>query len=536
MAQPRSAREALAVVQSGLRYLATADAAALTVAEQADCLRGLAVAEAVQLAARSSVLHAFTAADGYAADGQMTPRAWLRWQTQSTSAAAAAAAAWSRRLAAHAQVAAALQTGDISPSYAREICDWTDRLPEESRSDADRILLDAAAGGAGLGDLSGLAQEIYRRCAPPDSDDGDDRFAQRWLRLTPHYRGHARIDGDLTPRAAAALRAVLDALGKKRGSEDDRTTAQREHDALEEACVRIVGAGLPDRAGQPTQIQLAMPLQQLTGLPDAAAAAISWTGQPDVGATAYNWTGHLPPAPPGAECDASIVPMVTGHLDADVLGRLAARLLSGPGTGNGTGLGTGPGTVSHPGSDVGRGACVGTGADSAVAASRPESDADIGRGVDADGEFDVMAVRVARQLTIAEALRLLSGPPGLVSYLRRSQLSGPAASVSLPLDVGAVTETIPPHLRRAVILRAGGHCEAPGCDRGEAWCHVHHIIPRSAGGPTSLENSFLGCDFHHLIMIHRWGWKIFLNPDGTTTMVSPDGTKTLRSHAPPNAA
>lgn len=267
-----SAREALAAVRAGLRYLTNIDAAELTTTEQADCLRGLAAAESMQLAAKASMIAAFNASDGYADDGQLTVKSWLRWQTRVTSAAARAATAWSRRLATHPDVAAALAEGGISPSYAREFCDWTDRMPADCRRDADRILLDAAAGGAELADLSGLAEEIFRRCAPPDTDDGSDRFDERWLRLTQHYRGHARLDGELTPRAAAALRAELDALGKKRGPEDDRTTAQREHDALEEACVRIVGGGLPDRAGQQTQIQLAVPLQQLDRAPAARPA------------------------------------------------------------------------------------------------------------------------------------------------------------------------------------------------------------------------------------------------------------------------
>jgi hypothetical protein len=41
------------------------------------------------------------------------------------------------------------------------------------------------------------------------------------------------------------------------------------------------------------------------------------------------------------------------------------------------------------------------------------------------------------------------------------------------------------------------------------------------------------CAFHHLIAIHRWGWQLILNPDGTTTAVSPDQLRTYRSHAPP---
>jgi hypothetical protein len=39
-----------------------------------------------------------------------------------------------------------------------------------------------------------------------------------------------------------------------------------------------------------------------------------------------------------------------------------------------------------------------------------------------------------------------------------------------------------------------------------------------------------------LIVIHRWGWDIALNPDGTVTVTSPDGTRVLHSHSPPTQA
>jgi hypothetical protein len=44
------------------------------------------------------------------------------------------------------------------------------------------------------------------------------------------------------------------------------------------------------------------------------------------------------------------------------------------------------------------------------------------------------------------------------------------------------------------------------------------------------------CAFHHLRAIHRWGWQIRLNPDGTTTATSPDGGRVLHSHSPPGQA
>ena len=139
----------------------------------------------------------------------------------------------------------------------------------------------------------------------------------------------------------------------------------------------------------------------------------------------------------------------------------------------------------------------------------------------------------ARRLLLETAVALLSGPGGLASLLRTGTLPAPAASVSLPLDVGPVTELVPPHLRRAIIAR-DRHCAAPGCSQPPAACHVHHIVPRSQGGTTSLANCLLLCPFHHLILIHRWGWTITLNPDGTTTATSPAG-KQLHSHSPPPA-
>jgi hypothetical protein len=273
---PATAAEALAAVRSGLAFLATADAAALTAAEQADCVRGLAACESVHLAATARMLAAFNAAGHYAADGQITVRSWLRWQTRSTSAAAGVTAKWMRRLQAHPGVAAGLAAAAVAPSVAREILDWTDKLPAEHQGGADQVLLDAAGSGAGLADLSALAEEIHRRCARPDADDGDDSFARRRLRLTHHYQGHAHLDADLTPPAAAAVKAVLDSLGRKTGPEDDRTQPQRDHDALEEGCRRLVAGGLPSRAGQPTQIQLQMTLSQLLGQPEADQAAAAW--------------------------------------------------------------------------------------------------------------------------------------------------------------------------------------------------------------------------------------------------------------------
>ena len=130
------------------------------------------------------------------------------------------------------------------------------------------------------------------------------------------------------------------------------------------------------------------------------------------------------------------------------------------------------------------------------------------------------------------SISLLSGPGGLAACLRATTLGAPYTSLSQPLDIGRSTRTVPPHLRKAVIQR-DKHCQFPGCYQPPSRCDAHHLIHWSQGGPTSLGNLRLLCKFHHLVVIHRWGWKLTCHPDGTTTATAPDG-RTLHSHGPPS--
>src|SRR5215471_12824044 len=198
-AAPATAGEALSAISAGLDYLNAADVASLTTAEQAGCLRALEQATARHTAARSRVLAAFHAQDGCAVDGHGSTRTWLRWQTRISGGAASDAMGWMRRLSAHSAVADALARAQVSESWARAICAWTDLLPAGHRDGADQILLAAAAGGAELRDLGRLAEEIHRQTARPDTD-GDDGFDDRSLQLARTFRGAGKLRGDLTPQ------------------------------------------------------------------------------------------------------------------------------------------------------------------------------------------------------------------------------------------------------------------------------------------------------------------------------------------------
>jgi hypothetical protein len=531
-ASASAAADAIAAVLGGLGTLTQLPAADLPAAGQADCLRALERAESMLITARSAVLAAFTASKAYQDDGQYSPKTWLVAQTRVTRAAAGGAVSWMRRMADHPAVAGELAAGDVSRSWARYLCDWTDRLPAASRDAADRILLAAQADGATLADLAALAEEMFRRCAPPDGDGRGDP-SSRGVLLDTHFRGAGKLDGDLTPRCTAALSAILESLGKKQGPEDHRTLVQRNHDALEELCRRQIAAGgLPDRAGQPTQIQLHMTLDELMRL--------TGTGTGTGTGTTGTGTGT---AGPGAACDATIVPVVTGRVDPVLLDQLAAQLLDRGAAATRHGAGpTGcqpavpgvpavpalPGVPGVPAAPAAPAAPAVPAAPAAPAASAAPS-------LNGSSPVAPDARRAARDLVLAQAVRLLSGPGGLAAALRAGVPYLPAAAASLPLDIGKPTDTIPPHLRRAVIVR-DRTCRFPGCQQPPAACDVHHVVWRAWGGRTRLVNLVLLCRFHHLIAIHQWGWTITLHSDATVTAVSPDGRRTLHGHSPPVTA
>jgi len=225
------------MLRAAMGFLTAADAAEMAAETQAQCLHTLEELTSMSTAVRAVILGAFISGQGYSADADYSPRSWLIHRTRVTTGAATAYTAWARRAAAHPEVAAALAAGDVlSESYARTICGWTDRLPEDCRGAADAILVAAARAGADLSGLAELAAEIYARSLPGTGDDGpEDGFEDRCVRVETTFEGAGVITGDLTPECSAVVTAVLDALSAPAGAEDTRTHGQRYHDALEDA-------------------------------------------------------------------------------------------------------------------------------------------------------------------------------------------------------------------------------------------------------------------------------------------------------------
>lgn len=475
---------ALHVAEAAMDFLNSPAAAQVPGEACGDILTALSRIHAKHAAARAEFLRRFDAADAHDADGYGSSSAWLAAKGQLTKKDARAAVREMRRHHERPRLAAALREGLITQSWADEIAGWTRRLPAELRDETDKILLDAAAAGASHDDLATIAAYAIEkwRQQRPDTDD-DDTFHDRSVQVGTTFGGAAVVNGHLTPECATAVRAVLEALGKRQGAEDDRTERQRFHDALQQACTLLLRAKLvPARAGADTQVITHIPLSQLRDMPGAPELEDAWI-RARLGEDGY-LTGDDARV---AACDAMTVPVVTGRADMTVIDKMIGMALAAAGPG--------------------------------VPSVLPKLSAE--------------AARALRYGIARLAIDFVSGPGGVASLLRTTLLDPPYGTPSLPLDIGR-SENIPPQIRRAVLLR-DRTCAWPRCGRPAVYCDVHHLRHKEDGGETSVANCVLLCQFHHDVCVHRRGWRLILHPDGTTEARSPDGAKVLRSHAPPLA-
>ena len=244
------AADAVRVAGAALDYLNSGCVADLDGAACGDLLIGLGEIQAKLTAAYADFLRRFDAADAHNADGYGSSSAWLAARAQLTKRDARAAVRQMRQYGQRKHLAEALATGAITGSWAAAIADWTRKLPAEMRDETDRILIEAAAAGASLDDLATIAAcaiEQWRQ-QQPDPDQPDDGFDDRYVQAGTTFGGAGVIRGNLTPGCAAAVRAVLEALGKKAGPEDDRTEGKRFHDALQLACAPMPRVCLVPRA------------------------------------------------------------------------------------------------------------------------------------------------------------------------------------------------------------------------------------------------------------------------------------------------
>ena len=394
------AAQALKVAGAAMDYVNTA-VSGLDGLACGELLVALGEVRAKLTAAHAAVLRRFDAADAHDADGYGSSSSWLAAKAGMSKKGARAAVRQMRQLGHRPLLGSALAAGDVTDSLAFTIADWTQKLPAPMRDETDRILLEAASAGASLDDLAAIAAcaiETWRAQQPdPDEPDPGDRY----LQLGTTFGGAGVIRGDLTPECTAAIRAVLEALGKKAGPEDDRTEGQRFHDALQLACTLLLRARLvPARAGADTQAVIHIPLSQLRQLPGAQELEDAWL-RAQAGEEDY-LTGTDAET---AACDAQTVPVVTGTMDPDAIDKMIALARTAAEAGE---RGDAEGTAAAPGRRVG----------------------------DQSGALSPEAWRALRYAIARLAVELVSGPAGVAAVLRQGLLDKPYNTPSLPLDIG----------------------------------------------------------------------------------------------------
>ena len=315
-----SVADALRVGQTLGTYLNSPAAADLDGPARREALEQLGTITSLLGAAANGLMRRFDAADDHDADGYATTAAWLAARTRLGRKDAKAAVRQMRLLSRHPLLDEATASGAVTISWAREIAARTGRIDhDELQSEADRILVEAAKAGADLDDLKLLAQAAYEAWRAQEPDPEDDPagrgFGDRYLILDTTLDDAGHLRGDLTPECAAALAAVIDALGKPRGPQDLRTAQQRYHDALQEACELLIRAKMiPDRAGADTRVDVTIPLSDLLGMDGASAVEDTWL-RARAGEHGY-LSGKDAEA---VACDAMIVPVVTGAPDWDLI-------------------------------------------------------------------------------------------------------------------------------------------------------------------------------------------------------------------------
>ncbi len=401
------------------------------------------------------------------------------------------------------------------------------------RDDGDRDDGDPDDGGrwAGLwqaGDVHAAADELFAQFLPGldaarlrqlgahlyeaadvSGHAGQERsdFDRRGLRISGSLNGTGEISGRLHAEAAAQVIAAFGELGARSGPGDTRTKAQRWADAL----IRLVTLA----SGQPGQPAPGDGQPGDAGPGDAGAG----DGEMDDDQPCHG-DGH---AHDGRDHD--------GH-DHDGHDHDGHARPAGPGDRDGRGR-DGPAPATGPGAvpaGLRRPRIIVTIPLATLLAQPLSPGAVIG------AETPVSSEAARRLACDAEIIRLITGPGGGPGPAGTSGLSAgeqlairlnqaiaslppPLGKPSAALDIGRKSPGWTPRQRDALHARYGGRCAFPaGCTNPIEV--IHHIRHWADGGPTTIDNGWPGCRYHHWL-VHEGGWRLLKHPDGRITAIPP---------------
>ncbi|GFG72820.1 HNH endonuclease signature motif containing protein [Mycobacterium botniense] len=182
------------------------------------------------------------------------------------------------------KLAAAVQAGTVGEDHIRAVCRAVDVLPSclsaADVADAERTLVQHAT-KLDAGVVTKLGQRIADYLNPDGHFDDTDRARRRGLRLGPQGPdGMSHLSGLLDPETRAYFEAIAAAVRPGRHqphdsdppARDDRTPAQRCHDALKLALETAIASGkLGAHRGHPATVIVTTTLAELNQAALAAA-------------------------------------------------------------------------------------------------------------------------------------------------------------------------------------------------------------------------------------------------------------------------
>jgi hypothetical protein len=338
----------------------------LSDAELRQAFEANVAADRALAAERLELIAELTARNVPAIQGFTGVVAWLRQRMLISPGAASHMAKLAKQLPDLPEVAKALSDGALSADQAWEIADAVGPLAGQAKTEAQRFLVREGAALEPL-QLRALAAGLHHYLDPEGADEAGrkalaaaEKRAQqsRGFTLTPDGTGRVRLSGHTDAEGAAIIQSALDplcnparrtlqaiatgaapelagaanAMAGSAGTagadaagvdeplplplQDNRTAAQRRHDALIEVFQRTLAAGeLPENGGEKTQLVVTVSYDPLSRAVSAATL--------DTGARLS------PEAVRRMACDCGVIPAI---LDANGvpldLGR-ERRLISG---------------------------------------------------------------------------------------------------------------------------------------------------------------------------------------------------------------
>jgi hypothetical protein len=231
-------------------------------------------------------------------------RAWLVEEQQVERGLAARKMRVARQLWRWPATEAAWLSGDISEDHVLVIVTALKAVPGTVAELVEKTLLDLASDSAPHL-VAEAIDAILVACGVEKSSDAAAarRYGARGVTFAPTFAGTGSLSGTLTAVLTDKLTRALEYAGKPAGPEDDRTRAQRFHDAFEQIVDHYLDtAELPkqDHGERPARVIVTLDLPTLEGRLESGWGLLP-TGARVSPATARRLA-----------CDAEVIPVVLG--------------------------------------------------------------------------------------------------------------------------------------------------------------------------------------------------------------------------------